>query len=110
MTDRWTIRGTEFENCNCAWGCPCQFGAKSTQGHCEAFMCGHIEEGNFNDTSLDALDWAMVMYWPRYTRATALSRSSSTNGRIRLSVKHCARSCTASRPPRARRISSTTTA
>ena len=27
-------------------------------------MCGHIEEGNFNDTNLDGLDWAMVMYWP----------------------------------------------
>ena len=64
MTDRWTLHGTEFENCNCAWGCPCQFGAKSTQGHCEAFMCGHIDEGNFNDTNLDGLDWAMVMYWP----------------------------------------------
>jgi hypothetical protein len=58
------IHGTEFENCNCAWGCPCQFGAKPTHGHCEAFMCGHIEEGNFNDTNLDGLDWAMLMSWP----------------------------------------------
>ncbi|WP_167857976.1 DUF1326 domain-containing protein [Mycobacterium sp. DL99] len=64
MADRWLIRGTEFENCNCAWGCPCQFGAKSTHGHCEAFMAGHIEEGNFNDTSLDGLDWASLMSWP----------------------------------------------
>jgi hypothetical protein len=58
------IHGTELENCNCAWGCPCQFGAKSTQGHCEAFMCGHIDKGNFNDTNLDGLDWAMLMSWP----------------------------------------------
>ena len=64
MTDRWTIRGTEFENCNCAWGCPCQFGAKSTHGHCETVMCGHIEEGNFNDTNLDGLGWATLMSWP----------------------------------------------
>ena len=27
-------------------------------------MCGHIEEGNFNDTNLDGLDWAVLMYWP----------------------------------------------
>ena len=27
-------------------------------------MCGHIEEGYFNDTSLDDLDWAVLMYWP----------------------------------------------
>ena len=64
MADRWMLRGTEFENCNCAWGCPCQFGAKSTQGHCEAFMAGHIEEGTFNDTNLDGLNYAALMYWP----------------------------------------------
>jgi hypothetical protein len=64
MADRWVIHGTEFENCNCAWGCPCQFGAKSTHGHCEALMCGHIEEGDFNGTNLDGLDWAMLMSWP----------------------------------------------
>jgi hypothetical protein len=27
-------------------------------------MCGHIEEGYFNDTNLDGLDWAVLMYWP----------------------------------------------
>jgi hypothetical protein len=64
VADRWTIRGTEFTNCNCGWGCPCQFGAKTTYGHCETVMCGHIEEGNFNDTNLDSLDWAVLMYWP----------------------------------------------
>ena len=64
VADRWMMRGTEFENCNCAWGCPCQFGAKSTQGHCEAFMAGHIEEGYFNDTSVDGLNYAALMYWP----------------------------------------------
>jgi len=64
VADRWMIRGTEFENCLCAWGCPCQFGAKSTYGRCEAFMCGHVEEGNFNDTSLDGLEWAVLMSWP----------------------------------------------
>ena len=64
MADRWLIHGTEFENCNCAWGCPCQFGAKSTQGHCEAVMGGHIEEGYFNGTNLDGLDYAVLMSWP----------------------------------------------
>jgi hypothetical protein len=27
-------------------------------------MGGHIEEGNFNDTNLDGLDWAVLMSWP----------------------------------------------
>jgi hypothetical protein len=64
VTDQWVLHGTELENCICAWGCPCQFGAKSTHGHCEAFMAGHIEQGHFNDTNLDGLDWGMVLSWP----------------------------------------------
>jgi len=27
-------------------------------------MCGHIEQGNFNDTTLDGLDWAVLLQWP----------------------------------------------
>jgi hypothetical protein len=27
-------------------------------------MCGHIEEGNFNDINLDGLNWALLMHWP----------------------------------------------
>ena len=64
MADRWMIRGTEYGNCNCSWGCPCQFGALTTHGHCEAVVCGHIEEGHFNGTTLDGLDWALLLYWP----------------------------------------------
>jgi hypothetical protein len=64
MADRWTIHGAEYANCNCAWGCPCQFGALTTHGHCEAMVCGHIEEGHFNDTRLDGLDWALLLWWP----------------------------------------------
>jgi hypothetical protein len=64
VSDRWMIRGAEFTNCNCDWGCPCQFGAKTTHGHCETVMCGHIDEGHFNGAGLDGLDWAVLMHWP----------------------------------------------
>ena len=64
MADKWTIRGVEYGNCNCAWGCPCQFNAPTTHGHCEALVSGHIDEGHFNDVTLDGLDWAMLLYWP----------------------------------------------
>jgi len=64
MTDRWMIRGAEYGNCNCAWGCPCQFNATSTYGSCEAVSGGHIESGHFNDTSLDGLTWALLLWWP----------------------------------------------
>jgi hypothetical protein len=64
MADQWTIHGVEFGNCNCNWGCPCQFGAPTTHGHCEAFVAGHIETGNFNETSLDGLNFGLLLYWP----------------------------------------------
>ena len=64
MADRWMIRGVEYGNCNCAWGCPCQFDAPSTHGHCEAFVSGHIEEGYFNDTPLNGLNWVLMVQWP----------------------------------------------
>jgi hypothetical protein len=64
MTDQWTIRGLEYTNCNCAVGCPCQFNAPSTHGHCEAIAAGLIDEGHFNETRLDGLRWALLLQWP----------------------------------------------
>jgi len=64
MADQWMIRGKEFANCNCAFGCPCQFNAPTTNGHCEAIGSVLIEEGHFNDIRLDGLNWAMVLWWP----------------------------------------------
>ncbi len=58
------IRGVEYANCNCSYGCPCQFAAPTTNGFCEAVVSGHIEEGNFNDVRLDGLDWALLLQWP----------------------------------------------
>ncbi|CAK6690278.1 DUF1326 domain-containing protein [Synechococcus sp. CBW1107] len=64
MNDRWMVRGREFSNCNCDWGCPCQFNAPSTHGHCEAIGSGIVDEGYFNDTSLDGLHWVLLLQWP----------------------------------------------
>ncbi len=64
MSDRWTINGVEFGNCNCAYGCPCQFSAPSTHGFCEAVISGHIVEGHFNETKLDDLNWVLLVQWP----------------------------------------------
>ena len=64
MPDQWMIRGTEFGNCNCDWGCPCQFNAPSTNGSCEAITSGFIEEGHFNGTQLGGLNWCMLLQWP----------------------------------------------
>ena len=64
MADRWMLRGTNFANCNCNQGCPCQFGAPTTNGFCEAIGAYGIEEGYFNDTRLDGLNAVQVLYWP----------------------------------------------
>jgi hypothetical protein len=64
MNDQWMIRGSEFSNCNCAFGCPCQFNSPSTNGYCEAIGSALIEEGNFNDISLDGLCFVMLLKWP----------------------------------------------
>ena len=64
MADQWMVRGVEYGNCNCAYGCPCQFSSPTTNGNCEAVLAGHIEEGHFGDTKLDGLNWAMLVWWP----------------------------------------------
>jgi hypothetical protein len=64
MPDRWMIRGREFVNCNCAWGCPCQFNAPATHGFCEAISTGIIDEGHFNDTRLDGFKFMLIAHWP----------------------------------------------
>ncbi len=64
MADQWMVRGVEYGNCNCAYGCPCQFNSPTTNGNCEAVVTGHIDEGHFGDTKLDGLNWAMLVWWP----------------------------------------------
>lgn len=64
MSENWMIRGVGYSNCNCAWGCPCQFNAPTTHGHCEAVESGHIDEGYFDDTRLDGLNFASLLWWP----------------------------------------------
>ena len=64
MQDKWMIRAKEFSNCNCAYGCPCQFNSPSTHGFCEAIISVLIEEGYFNDTKLDGLKFVGICKWP----------------------------------------------
>ncbi|MBT5028711.1 MAG: DUF1326 domain-containing protein [Nitrospinaceae bacterium] len=64
MADKWMIHGKEFSNCNCAFGCPCQFNSTSTHGFCEAIASVLIEKGSFNDISLDGLCFVMLLKWP----------------------------------------------
>lgn len=60
----WEIRGRELVNCNCSYGCPCQFNALPTQGFCEAMGTFFVEEGHYGDVKLDGLAGAMLVKWP----------------------------------------------
>jgi hypothetical protein len=60
----WEIRGRELINCNCAYGCPCQFNALPTRGFCEAIGAFIVDEGRYGNVSLDGLTVAMVLQWP----------------------------------------------
>lgn len=60
----WEIQGSELVNCNCAYGCPCQFNALPTKGFCEAMGAIAIDKGNYGDVRLDGLKVAFVFHWP----------------------------------------------
>jgi hypothetical protein len=60
----WEIRATEFANCNCSYGCPCQFNALPTHGNCEAVVAMEIHEGHFGQVKLDGSRLAMVFWFP----------------------------------------------
>jgi hypothetical protein len=60
----WYIEGVEFANCNCAYGCPCQFEALPTHGNCRGFEALRIDKGHFGDIDLSGLKYAMLYAWP----------------------------------------------
>jgi hypothetical protein len=51
----WVIKGSEFANCNCSYGCPCQFNALPTYGYCEAVLACEVQEGHLGEVGLDGL-------------------------------------------------------
>ncbi|HEX2352732.1 MAG TPA: DUF1326 domain-containing protein [Xanthobacteraceae bacterium] len=61
---KWTIKGREFVNCNCPYGCPCQFNGLPTHGHCQAVGGFEIERGHHGSTALDGLKFVGIFRWP----------------------------------------------
>lgn len=59
------MQGVEFVNCNCAWGCPCQFNSLPTHGDCHALIFGQIEQGRYGNVPLDGLRWGVFVAWPK---------------------------------------------
>jgi len=63
-TINWSIEGPHVVNCNCAYGCPCQYVALPTDGTCKAAVAWRIDKGHFGDTRLDGLLAVNLYSWP----------------------------------------------
>jgi hypothetical protein len=64
MAERWSLQGAIFGPCNCDWGCPCNFDARPTRGHCQGIYVWAIREGRYGDTPLNGLSFACVVSYP----------------------------------------------
>jgi hypothetical protein len=64
MATAWEIKGRELANCNCSYGCPCQFNALPTYGDCRAVIGYQIDQGHHGDIRLDGLRAALIASWP----------------------------------------------
>lgn len=60
----WEIDALELANCNCAFGCPCQFNALPTDGTCEAAVGFIINKGHYGGVKLDGVKFGMTAKWP----------------------------------------------
>ena len=60
----WYIEGVEFSNCNCDYGCPCQFESRPTKGDCRGFEVVRIHKGHFGDVQLAGLCAGLLYAWP----------------------------------------------
>jgi hypothetical protein len=63
-TTDWRLRGTVVIACNCDFGCPCNFNARPSHGHCEGGWTWHLAEGHRDDVRLDGLNISLLADWP----------------------------------------------
>ncbi len=60
----WSVKGQYFESCNCEAACPCIFLSPPTEDECTVLVGWHIDEGEFDGTSLDGLNVALAVLSP----------------------------------------------
>lgn len=56
---QWSIEADYIQSCNCDYGCPCEFEAPPTYGHCEGILAYRINSGMYGDVSLDGLGFVL---------------------------------------------------
>src|SRR6266852_1659401 len=60
----WRLEGEWIKNCNCAFGCPCDFNAPPTHGSCKGILGMRITKGHFEGTKLDGLVFMVTVDFP----------------------------------------------
>lgn len=63
----WQISGEYFEACSCDSVCPCPtsgLAARPTKGSCDAGLVFHVERGRYGNTTLDGLNFAVLLHTP----------------------------------------------
>ena len=80
----WEIHAIQVTNCNCDYGCPCQFNALPTYGTCEAAEGIKINKGFYGDVSLDGLTVAMIASGPDLSMRGMVPDRSSLMNRLML--------------------------
>ena len=64
MSADWNLEGEWIKNCNCAFGCPCDFNARPTNGSCQGLLGMRVTKGNFNDIKLNGLSFFVTVRFP----------------------------------------------
>lgn len=60
----WRLEGEWIKNCNCAFGCPCDFNAPPTHGECRGLLGMRIRTGHFETVALDGLAFFVIVHFP----------------------------------------------
>src|SRR5881628_3762107 len=63
-TTKWEFEADYYTWCNCAWGCPCNFNARPTEGHCHGGGAWRVKHGRFGKTKLDRVKFADIYWFP----------------------------------------------
>ena len=61
---KWRLEGEWIKNCNCAFGCPCDFNARPTHGECQGLLGMRITKGHFGEVQLDGLTFLVTVAFP----------------------------------------------
>ena len=60
----WHMKGVITADCNCAWGCPCNFDAPPTYGECLGTYAFRIDEGAYGEVDLAGVAFLWYGYAP----------------------------------------------